>query len=138
MAYKKIEIKRPRGINLDLSPYAMPNEMWSEGSNVTFRQARTNVAQGYSEVYNTQYDSGSNPIANTTVVGHPMIAVPWTDFNSNYWFYANATDIYRIGADGSHTNVTRTSGDYTGDYDDGWTATLFNGALLFNNGDDVP
>lgn len=138
MAYKKIEIKRPRGINLDLSPYAMPNEMWSDGSNVTFRQARTNVAQGYSEVYGTQYDSGNNPIANTTIVGHPMIAVPWTDFNSNYWFYANDTDIYRIGSDGSHTEVTRTSGDYTGDYDDGWTATLFNGALLFNNGDDVP
>ncbi len=138
MAYKKIEIKRPRGINLDLSPYAMPNEIWSDGSNVTFRQAKTNVALGYSEVYGTQYDSGNNPIANTTVVGHPMIAVPWTDFNSNYWFYANDTDIYRIGSDGSHTEVTRTSGDYTGDYDDGWTSTLFNGALLFNNGDDVP
>ena len=50
MAYKKIEIKRPRGINLDLSPYAMPNEIWSDGSNVTFRQAKTNVALGYSEV----------------------------------------------------------------------------------------
>jgi hypothetical protein len=74
-----------------------------------------------------------------------MIAVPWTDFSSNYWFYANATDIYRIGSDGSHTKVTRNNGasppvytDYTGDYDDGWTSTLFNGALLFNNGDDVP
>lgn len=154
MAYKKIEIKRPRGINLDLSPYAMPNEIWSEGANVTFRQARTNVAQGYSEVYGTQYvdtDGDGTPddplvtVNNTTVVGHPIIAVPFTDFTSNYWFYANDTDIYRIGADGVHAKVTRNDGaatptynPYTGDYDDGWTSSLFNGALIFNNTEDVP
>lgn len=154
MAYKKIEIKRPRGINLDLSPYAMPNEMWSEGNNVTFRQARTNVAQGYSEVYSTQYvdtngdgtpDDPLVAVNNTTVVGHPIIAVPFTDFTSNYWFYANDSDIYRIGSDGVYTKVTRNDGagtptytPYTGDYDDGWTSSLFNGALIFNNTEDVP
>jgi len=133
MAFKKIEITRPRGINTDLSPYEMPNELWSEGSNVDFKGARVNVALGYRRV-----------LANSPMVIIPKHAVAFKDGSTDNWFYAG--DLYVYRTDGTnHTNVTRTSSNYTAEFNgsgvrvhNGWTSNVFNGALLLNNGYDLP
>ena len=143
MPFKKIEVTRPRGINSDLSPYEMPNELWSNGNNVDFKGARVNVALGYQGVLT------ANPLS---VI--PKHAVAFKDGSTDYWYYAGDTKIYKT--DGTnHTNVTRASSDYTPEFDitydtdgttvlssvrqhSGWTSNVFNGALLLNNGYDLP
>jgi hypothetical protein len=144
MAYKKIEIKNPREINLDRSPYTMPNEIWSNGDHVNFREGKTNVSLGTKIIYGWTGESPSSP-ANGDMEDDPITGITWTDFDSSYIFYALHDKIYRVNTSGSHVNVTRKSltvptldDPYTGDYDDGWTATIFNGALLFNNTVDLP
>ena len=128
MPYKRVEVSRPRGINIDLSPYELPNEIWSQGNNIDFSNHRTNKALGYSQVF-------------TAPAVQPIIAMPWTDYNLPYWFYASETKVYRTNGS-INVNVTRqTAGadvNYTGDYDDGWTGTTFNGVLILNNRQDAP
>lgn len=125
MPYKRLEISRPKGINVDLSPYELPNEIWSEGKNINFRNFRTNREVGYSQVF---------PDLNI----QPLFAIPWTDFNLPYWFYASETAIYRTEGT-SQVDVTRTvGGAYTGNFNNGWTGSVFNGALVMNNSTDAP
>ena len=124
MPYKRLEITRPKGINIDLSPYELPNDVWSEGMNINFRNFRTNRDEGYKQVF-----------PNLTI--QPLFAIPWTDFNLPYWFYANETAIYRTEGT-SQVDVTRLSGAYTGSFDDGWTGSVFNGALVMHNNEDAP
>lgn len=128
MAYKKVEISRPRGVNIDLSPYELPNETWSEVSNVDFANHRSNRALGYQEI-----------LATPSVT--PIIAASWTDNTNNYWVYASEDKIYKT--DGiTNSNITRQSSgsdvNYTGDFDSGWTSSTFNGALIMNNRTDAP
>jgi hypothetical protein len=134
MPFKKIEVTRPRGINSDLSPYEMPNELWSNGNNVDFKGARVNVALGYQRVMS------ASPLS-----AIPKHAVAFRDGSTDYWYYAGDNDIYKT--DGiNHTEVTRTSLDYTPEFNTGtgarqhtgWTSNVFNGALLLNNGYDLP
>ena len=131
MPFKKIEVTRPRGINTDLSPYEMPNELWSSGNNVDFKGARVNVALGYQRMMSS---SPLNAI--------PKHAVAFKDGSTDYWYYAGDTKIYRT--DGTnHDNVTRNDGavppideDYTPEFNSGtgarqhsgWTSDVFNGA----------
>lgn len=138
MPFKKIEVTRPRGINSDLSPYEMPNELWSNGNNIDFNGARVNVALGYQRV-----------MSNSPLSAIPKHAIDFRDGSTNYWYYAGDTKIYRT--DGTnHTNVTRQTNsvdvDYTPEFNTitdarqhtGWTSNVFNGALLLNNGYDLP
>lgn len=141
MPFKKIEVTRPRGINTDLSPYEMPNELWSSGNNVDFKGARVNVALGYQRV-----------LASSDLSVIPKHAVAFKDGSTDYWYYAGDTKIYKT--DGTnHTNVTRNDGavspideDYAPEFNagtgvrqhTGWTSDVFNGALLLNNGYDLP
>lgn len=137
MAFNKIEVTRPRGINKDLSPYEMPNELWSEGNNVDFSKSRVNVALGYTPIFET---------ASPSII--PKHAVAFKDGNTDYWFYAGDEKIYRTNGT-SHTNVTRQTNavdvDYTPEFTSGgarthsgWTSDVFNGALILNNGEDLP
>ena len=148
MPFKKIEVTRPRGINTDLSPYEMPNELWSSGNNVDFKGARVNVALGYQRMMST---------AQLSVI--PKHAVAFKDGSTDYWYYAGDTKIYRTEVS-THINVTRQTDsvdeDYTPEFDitydpddsnivlssvrqhSGWTSDVFNGALLLNNGYDLP
>lgn len=134
MPFKKIEVTRPRGINSDLSPYEMPNELWSNGNNIDFKGARVNVALGYQRVMS------SSPLS---II--PKHAVAFREGSTDYWYYAGDADIYKT--DGTnHTEVTRASSDYTPEFNTatearqhtGWTSDVFNGALLLNNGYDMP
>ncbi len=124
MPYTRLEVSRPKGLNIDLSPYELPNEVWSDGVNVNFRNFRTNRSLGYEQVF---------PTASVK----PLFAIPWTDFNVPYWFYADETSIKRTeGA--NEVDVTRNAGPYTGDFEGGWSGSVFNGALVMNNGQDAP
>ena len=147
MPFKKIEVTRPRGINSDLSPYEMPNELWSNGNNIDFKGARVNVALGYKRVLSS---------SELSII--PKHAVAFRDGSTDYWYYAGDTKIYKT--DGTnHNNVTRQPNsvdvDYTPEFNitydsggttvlskarqhNGWTSDVFNGALLLNNGYDLP
>ena len=143
MAFKKIEVTRPRGINKDLSPYEMPNEIWSNGNNVDFQNSRVNVAKGYSRLFE-----------NATI---PSIyhAEAYNDGSSDYWFFASVSTLQRTdgvnvvdvsrGYTFSDPNEPYYTFNYTPEYDGngnrehgGWSSCVFNGALLFNNGADEP
>ena len=132
--FKKIEVTRPRGINTDLSPYEMPNELWSNGNNIDFSGARANVALGYQSVMS------ASPLS---II--PKHAIAFRDGSTDYWYYAGDNDIYRT--DGTnHTEVTRTYSDYTPEFHsgkgarqhNGWTSNGFNGALLLNTCTELP
>ena len=147
MPFKKIEVTRPRGINSDLSPYEMPNELWSNGNNIDFKGARVNVALGYKRVLSS---------SELSII--PKHAVAFRDGSTDYWYYAGDTKIYKT--DGTnHNNVTRQPNSVDVDYapefnitydsdgttvlskarqHNGWTSDVFNGALLLNNGYDLP
>ena len=128
MAYQRLEITRPKGTNSDLSPYELPNDIWSDTSNVNFRNYRTNREVGYDQVF-------------PALSIQPLFTIPWTDYSTNYWFYADETSIYRSEGT-TQVDVTREVAavkvPYTADFSTGWTGTAFNGALILNNGVDAP
>lgn len=124
MAYQRLEITRPKGINVDLSPYELPNDVWSSGININFRNFRTNRELGYSQVF-------------PDLDIQPLFAHTWTDFNTVFWFYSDLVSIFRTEGT-SQVDVTRLSGAYTGTFTDGWTGSVFNGAMVMTNGVDAP
>ena len=124
MPYNRVEITRPKGINVDLSPYELPNDLFSDGKNVTFQNFRTQVSDGYKQVF-----------TDTTV--KPIFMQPWTDFLQEYWFYADEDSIFRTQGT-TQLNVTRLSGAYNTTLNAGWTGANFNGALIMSNPNDEP
>jgi hypothetical protein len=129
MAYKRLEITRPTGVNIDLSPYELPNEVWSEAVNVNFRNHRTNREVGYAQVF-------------PDLDIQPLFVIPWTDYNTPYWYYADEESIYRTEGT-AQLDVTRESAPdvkdpYNASLSNGWTGSIFNGALIMNNGTDAP
>ena len=125
MANNRIEVNRPKDINVDLSPYDLANDIWSAGRNVNFNSFRTNKGLGFEKV---MPDLNIQPIFN----------ISWTDFSLPYWFYANETSIY-ITEGATQLDVSRVSGGaYSATLANGWTGTNFNGALIMNNTVDAP
>ena len=128
MARKRLEVSRPKGLNIDLSPYELPNDVWSQAVNVNFRNYRTNREVGFSQVF---------PDLNI----QPLFVIPWTDYNTQYWFYADETSVYRTEGT-SQLDVTREASSVKVPYNasllQGWTGSVFNGALILNNGADAP
>tara|TARA_R110002153_G_scaffold260968_1_gene421202 strand:- start:248 stop:1807 length:1560 start_codon:yes stop_codon:yes gene_type:complete len=128
MAYKRLEITRPKGIITDLSPYELPNEAWSSGNNVNFRNFRTNREIGYSQVF-------------PDLSIQPLFALSSSISNVGNWFYGSTTDIYKTNGT-TQTNITRETGavdvPYTGTFVDGWTGDVFNGVAVMNNTTDAP
>ena len=127
MPFRRETITRPAGVVTDLSPYELPNEVWTSADNADFDRKRSSTCRGWEEVY-------------PTLSNQAVFALPWTDFNMPYWFVATATSIFRMQYD-KLNNVTRETEEgtdipYNGQ--DGWNGANFNGAVVFNNGYDAP
>jgi hypothetical protein len=135
LSYEKSEVRRPKGINKDLSPYELPPEMWSDGSNITFRRNRVAKALGYGSVWE---------LTPAQVTVQPLHILYFTDNIDAYWAYANETAIWKTAGDGASTlDISRTVNGsdplaYSASRDASWTSINFNNIALFNNRNDIP
>jgi hypothetical protein len=124
MTYKRLEIVRPKGVVSDLSPYELPNEVWSAGNNVNFRNFRTNREVGYSQVF-------------PDLDIQPLFALASNISSVTNWFYGSTTAIYKTNGT-TQSDVTNVSGAYTGSFTKGWTGDVFNGVAVMNNATEAP
>jgi hypothetical protein len=123
----QVKVLNPNGINKDISPYELPDDKWSDGTNVSFLNDKTSKAIGYSE------------FASTTTV-EPYWLMPFNTLSDSYWIYAGLEKIYKV--DGTtHTNITRQTAAEDADYattDGKWNGGVLGGVAILNNGIDVP
>lgn len=125
MAFQRVEIKNPVGINKDLPPTELPPNVWTDGVNVLFNNGKSTKAQGHTKVFDP-------------LTAAPYWAFPVITAGVAVWHYATATKIYRYFGQ-AHEDLTRTvGGDYAMDVDVGWNGGLLNGLPIANNGVDVP
>jgi hypothetical protein len=124
MTYKRLEIVRPKGVVSDLSPYELPNEVWSAGNNINFRNFRTNREIGYSQVF-------------PDLDIQPLFALASSISSVTNWFYGSTTAIYKTNGT-TQSDVTNVSGAYTGSFTKGWTGDVFNGVAVMNNATEAP
>lgn len=124
MPYKRVEIKNPAGLNKDLPPTELPENVWTHTINVLFNNGKSTKALGHTKVF--------DPLA-----AAPYWVFPVIESGIVVWYYATATKIYRYFGQ-VHEDMTRLSGDYTMDIDLGWNGGLLNGIPVANNGNDVP
>ena len=127
MPRQRTEITRPKGINKDLSPFELPPEVWSDGSNVNFRRARTNRTLGYSE-----------PFAVGSLGIEPSFVMYYDDTSgNNHWLYCGNSPTGEIrSTDGS--TVTNIASGLSATRSASWSGFNFNGVLIVNNRLDHP
>ena len=117
------------GINKDISPYELPETLWSDGNNVRFDNDRTAKTIGHRQVYGTPS-------------GAPYWLLRFNTITNDYWIYPSLTKIYRVhtlGTTTTHEDITRTTGgDYTATAEGGWNGGVLGGVAVINNGVDVP
>jgi hypothetical protein len=120
---ERTEITRPIGINKDLSPYELPPNVWSEGSDIHFHRNRTSKIGGYANVWD---------IFDTAV--SPLFHIYFSDGIERFWVYASEGFIYKT--DGA-TRELLASG-FSALTDVGWAGCNFNGLILLNQFADHP
>lgn len=112
------------GLILDRPAHTLPFNAWTGAKNIRFRE-------GAAEKF-----TGEEVVMGTPVLA-PQWLMPVQSTTAFWWVYANNT---RVGAtDGaSHFDISRVGEAYTGNSDDSWTGTVFNGIPVLTNGSDVP
>lgn len=112
------------GVDKDSIPEDLPLGVWSDCSNVTFKNGIMERAPGMAQLF-------AAPAATPYYVG------AFRTGTQLLWLHATLTRIY--ADDGTtRTDITRAAGVYTGTAADRWTGGAFNGVYLLNNGVDVP
>ena len=117
------------GINKDISPYELGENLWSDGNNVQFDNDKTAKVKGHQQVF------GTPSVA-------PYWLLPFNTITTDYWIYPSLTKLYRVSTSGTtttHTDITRaTGGDYSATAADRWNGGILGGVAIVNNGVDVP
>lgn len=114
------------GVLRDGLPHELPDNAWSAGANVRFREGYAEKAAGHVEAFGT-----------SAIV--PYHVAPLTVASSRYWVEAGAQKIYSVDNAGTHTNITRQTAGVDVNYTaTGWTSTVLGGILVLNNGYDLP
>ena len=98
MATQLVEIKNPVGVNTSLNSADLPPSVWSNVSNVSFKDGKSRKAQGYSQVFGT---TPSDILYLTNNV----------DAGQLYWYEATPTKIYRTEGT-SHIDISRPATPY--------------------------
>ena len=111
------------GVLRDGLPHELPNNAWSDGRNVRFREGYAEKFAGHAEAY------GESLIVPYHVHSLNVGATRW-------WIEMGLTAIYSVDNLGVHTDIS--SGAYTGTVDDRWTSTTLGGIAVLNNGKNVP
>ena len=111
------------GILRDGLPHELPDNAWSGGANVRFREGYAEKFQGHSAAF------GDSLIA-------PYGVAPLQVGANRYWLEAGLTKIYSVNNAGVHTDIS--NGTYTATADTPWTITNLSGIAVLNNGVDQP
>lgn len=113
------------GVLQDGLPHELPDNAFSDGRNVRFRE-------GYAEKF----------AGHTTAFGAsdfvPYHVTPLQVGDTRWWIEAGLTALCSVDNDAVRTDITRAGGPYTGTADDRWTSTTLSGIAVLNNGVDVP
>lgn len=120
---KTIQLLGQLGINKDVQAQELPDNAWSDGTNVRFRNGHLERMKGEQKVFDTPSVT-------------PYWLQPYYTNNKRYWVHAGLAKVF--ADDGStRTEITPTTAP-TGGIDDRWTGGVLNGVLVMNNGKDVP
>lgn len=113
------------GIMKDTTPENIPQNAWSSGKNVRFREGTAQKFTGHDEVFGA-----------TGASAGPIFAIDVPKENDLFWMYAEQDAIY--GTDGS-SHVDMSSGTYAATLDINWNGgVLAGGVCVLNNGVDAP
>jgi len=118
----RTEIVRPKGINKDLSPYELPQDVWSDGDNVTFRRYRANKAEGYDDIFAATYTD------------KPTFLQYFTDGQSNKFLMMDFGNAYTIQG----ATETLVGSSFKASREASWTGCNLNGVTVVNNRNDHP
>jgi hypothetical protein len=123
MALVKVQNTGGVGVNKDLSSHELPNNAWTDASNIRFLDGLAYQFYGHGEVYNSP-----------TVV--PQHVLPCTVSGNRYWIYTSAANTYCVTNTAGtpvHTDITHLT-PRTGVVNQ-WTSTLLSGIPIINCGD---
>ena len=118
----RTEIVRPKGVNKDLSPYELPQDVWSDANNVNFRRNRANKGMGYSDIFGI------------TTTEKPVFLQYFTDSFTNQFLMLSYAKAYKV--DG--TSETQVGSGYNASQEQSWTGCNLNGVTIVNNRVDHP
>lgn len=120
---KTIQLLGQYGINKDTQAQELPENAWSDGVNVRFRNGALERMKGEQKVFDT-------PVVT------PYWLQPYNTATKQFWVHAGLSAVY---ADDGTTRINITPATApTGGVDDRWTGGVLNGVLVMNNGKDVP
>ena len=115
---KTIQLLGQVGINKDTQAQELPDNAWSDGANVRFRNGAIERMKGDQRVFDAP-------------VSAPYWLQPYNTATTQYWIHACLNAVY---ADDGTTrlNITPATAP-TGGIDDRWTGGVLNGVLVMNN-----
>ncbi len=128
MSLIKVPAVGQYGVNRDLSSHELPNNAWTNASNIRFVDGMASQVLGYKELYSS-----------ATVV--PFHVLPVDVLGIRTWIYAGAGKMYTTANGGVHTNITRQTASVDVDYSavrNSWVSSVLGGIPILNNGVDVP
>lgn len=112
------------GVNLDVDPVEVPDNYWTETSNMVPVVGKMTRARGYSEIYATPL------FGPTFVMFTPQLGDP-------FWLYANANNVAVIDPSQLHTDITPAS--LTSPVaENGWSGGNLNGLAVINSVENEP
>ena len=112
------------GVVRDVPPHRMPPEVWSNARNVRFSEGDAVKFLGHARVLDPP-----------SVSPEFLIEVPAP--GTSYVIYVSLTRAFVVES-GTHTEITRASGNYTATSGWQWNGTLLGGIAILNNSVDVP
>lgn len=127
----KISVENAGEVGLveDIHPSLLPPNAWSEVSNVRFDNGSVKKILGCSSIDDTT--------CTDTLFVIPVIKYLTGNIPEAGWVYCGTDDVYYYnGTD--HEEITRSSGNYTGDNQDYWTGVVAQNILYLTNGYDTP
>lgn len=116
------------GLIKDVQSQELPDNAWSDGANIRFRNGALERMKGEQKVFDTP-----------TVT--PYWLQPYYTATNRYWVHAGLAkvfaDYYDSGNVLQRIDITPAVAP-TGGVDDRWTGGVLNGVLVMNNGKDIP
>lgn len=114
-----------QGIRSDLAANILPKGAWTSGLNTRVRDGGVQRTQGYLSVLGTPQVP-------------PYAVAAEQDTNGIWhWVYLGLAESWTV-VSGTHTEITRASGDYTGSANARWNTCRLGRVPIYNNGVDVP
>ena len=110
------------GVVTDIAPEELPLGAWTYAQNMRFKGGRASAMRGMAQVF------ASPAVA-------PYFLMPYQQAGFVYWVHAGLNAVY-VDDGTTRTDITGTAP--TGTADDRWTGGVLGGALVLNNGVDVP